>query len=241
MTSRRLQLRALSGWATAAMLSIAAFAVAYLLDTLSPVIDAWAARQPAGGPATQVARVSAAVDALVVPVSLGLVAVSFVGWLEQARVNAKALTGTRSQPLDVERIASASAGPEPASRTRMLVRVWLGATLTTLGALAAGLYAFRDSADEAAGLHDHIVTGRPVDGALAAGLFARQIAVRFPSALLLVVAAVLALFVVHRITSAQYAQAERFRKARSVQPKTQDRIVADLTVDDTVVGGTIGA
>jgi hypothetical protein len=133
----------------------------------------------------------------------------------------------------------------------VLVWLWWVALVSAVGAFTAGLVVWSASAQEAGELRTRVVAGQPFDAALAVGLFSRQVTLRLPSAVLFVVAAVLALLMIARVTNAQYARVAKLRGASQVPIKNLWSGSADWTVDldpertavvpSGALGGTIGA
>ena len=250
-----LHVRAISGWATAAMLSIAGCAIAYLLDTLSPLLEAGAV---ADGPraAQRMSVVSSVTDGALAVV-FGLAALAFLVWVGRARANLTALyegpaersarrpgrlglvvwfipvTNLILPPLQVADLAAKSVGRSRPRRARRrlaaLVWTWWVALMATLGALAFAVVGGLANVRELAGIRASMVAGLPVDQPLARHLLARQVELRLPSAALVVLAAALAIVVIAKVTGAQYAKVARLRAAPAVPPKKalQD---GDLTV-----------
>lgn len=253
-----LHVRAISGWATAAMLSIAGCAIAYLLDTLTPLLEAWALTR--GPQSAQRAGGVAAVITGLLAVSLGLAAIAFLVWAGKARANLAVLydgpversarrwtpqsdrlavaawfipvTNLILPPLQIAELAVKSVGrSRPRSARRriaVLVWAWWAAVLAAAGALVVAVAAGLANVRELAGIRASRLSGLPVDQALARHLLGRQVALRLPSAALLVLAAVLAVLVVARITNAQYAKVARLRMAPAVPD--EKAMAGDLTV-----------
>jgi hypothetical protein len=223
-----MRVRAISGWATTAMFAIAAFALAYLLDTLGPLVDAWAARR--AGTGARLAGVVQELGRAVPALTLALAVVSFVVWAAKARTNVRVLNRQRTSldrlplglwlilpPLQMLDLAARSVGRSTTLRRRAVRLVWLwwAAFGSALAALVGGLVAGADNAAETAALRARVAAGEPVDAGLAVDLFGRQVALRLPSAALFVVAAVLALLVIARVTNGQYAKVARLRRLHS--------------------------
>jgi hypothetical protein len=249
MSRTRLRVRPIAGWATAAMAAIAACTLAYLWRAFEPLLDAWAARHVAGwvGVVDRAATVTFAGTAV-------LATVLFLVWLTKARANVKVFRGGRFTARDrfavgvwlvpvtnlvlpllqTTDLAVASAGRDPKARRRMttLVGLWWGAVMAAVLAYAGSVYLGSGYTQELNQLHDGVAAGRPVDVSLAADLFGGEVARRLPSVVLILLAAVLALVVVARITGAQYARVARLRGAPPVPRKTALRSTAD---DWTVV------
>src|SRR5262249_52456436 len=116
-------------------------------------------------------------------------------------------------PMQIAALAVKSVGrsrPRTARRRiSLLVWAWWTALLAAAVALAVAVGAGLPKVRELAGIHASLVPGQPVDQPLARHLLGREVALRLPSAALLVLAAALALLVVARITSAQYAKVAR--------------------------------
>jgi hypothetical protein len=248
-TQTRLRVRPIAGWATATMAAIAACTLAYLWCTFEPLLDAWAAHRTAGW----VGRVDLAAK-VAFGATAGVATVLFLVWLTKARANVRVFRGGRFTmrerlavvvwlipatnlvlPLmQVTDLAVAGAGRDPVRRRRMttLVGLWWGANLATLLAYAGAAYEDRRYAVELHDLHDGTARGKAVDTALAADLFGGEVARALPSVVLILLAAVLALNVVARITGAQYARVARLRGAQRASGRTALRSTAD---DWTVV------
>jgi hypothetical protein len=249
MTRTRLRVRPIAGWATAAMAAIAACTLAYLWRAFEPLLDAWAARRVVGwvGVVDRAAMVAFAGTAV-------LATVLFLVWLTKARANVKVFRGGRFTARDrfavgvwlvpvtnlvlpllqTTDLAVASAGRDPKARRRMttLVGLWWGAVMAALLAYAGSVYLGSGYTQELNQLHDGVAAGQPVDVSLAADLFGGEVARQLPAVVLILLAAVLALVVVARITGAQYARVARLRGAPPVPRKTALRSTAD---DWTVV------
>jgi len=248
-TQTRLRVRPIAGWATATMAAIAACTLAYLWWTLEPLLDAWAARREVAW----VGRVDLAAE-VAFGGTAGVATVLFLVWLTKARANMRVFRGGRFTMRDrlaavvwlipatnlvlplmqVTDLAVASAGRDPGARRRMttLVGLWWGANLATLLAYAGAVYEGRGYAIELHDLHQGTARGKAVDAALAGDLFGGQVARTLPSVVLILLAAVLALVVVARVTGAQYARVARLRGAQRVSGRTALRSTAD---DWTVV------
>jgi hypothetical protein len=242
------------------MLSIAGFAVAYLLDTLSPLLDAWAVRRSPG--AAQDVSVVTALGTGLVAVTFALAALSFLVWAAKARANADVLFRGHSSPYErrsiFDRMANAvwfipvtnlilppiqvadlamssvgkSRGKGARRRLGALVWVWWTMLIAALSTATLALIAGDSSAQELAEIRSAMVNGEPVEVPLAVDLFGQEVAQRLPSASLFVVAAALALLVVAKVTNAQYAKVARLRGRPSLQGRSALRAAAD---DWTVV------
>jgi hypothetical protein len=227
------------------MLSIAGCAIAYLLDTLSPLLEAWAV---ANGPraAQRVSVVSSVADGTLA-VMFGLAAITFLVWFGRARANLSVLyegpaersarradrlglvvwfiplTNLILPPVQVADLAMKSVGrsrPRWArQRLAALVWIWWTGLLAALGALTFAVAAGLANVRELAEIRASMIAGLPVDQPLARHLLARQVELRLPSAALLVLAAVLAMLVIAKVTRAQYAKVARLRMAPAVPPK----------------------
>jgi hypothetical protein len=240
------------------MLSIAGCATAYLLDTLQPLLDAWTLhRSPAT--AQRASIVSAVVDGAVA-VLFVLAVISFLTWTAKARANIAVLyqgparrssrgedriaigvwfipvTNLILPPLQIADLAVKSIGRSRPRCTRrnlaILVWVWWAGLMAALGAIVVGVVAGLDDTRELAGIRAAMLAGQAVEQPLALHLFGRQVALRLPSAALLVLAAALAVVMIAKITSAQYAKVARLRGAPPVPDSWALRAVAD---DRTVV------
>ena len=273
--SRRPRVRAISGWATIAMLSIAVFTVAYLLDTLAPLVDVWAVQRD--DVRVERLRTIAATGRQVMFAALVLAVLAFVVWEARARANVAVLARGRAvrpptlaerlsfwlwflpvtnlvlPPIRIAEAAASSVDRNQTARRRMRVLVWLWwvVFMLAVGAFVTGLVTWSASAQEAGELRTRVEAGQPLDAALAIGLFSRQVTLRLPSAVLFVVAAVLALLMIARVTNAQYARVAKLRGASQVPIKNLWSGSADWTVDldpertavvpSGALGGTIGA
>ncbi|WP_432831640.1 hypothetical protein [Dactylosporangium sp. CA-092794] len=222
-------IRAISGWATAAMLGLAATALVYLVIAFVPLADLWAAHHP--GQRASAAAAAIRLSAWAALALAGAVAaVATGGWAGRARANLEAF-GVRSR-----RIAHGSVGRSPALRRRMTALVWLlrGSLLAGCAAALLGWLAGQDNAAEIGDVRAQAAAGRPVDGALAADLFGRQLVLRLPAAALFVIAAAVAVVLVARVTSAQYGRVARLRGAAEAPDPARRSFVLRG-------GGTIGA
>jgi hypothetical protein len=249
--------------------------VAYLLDTLAPLVDVWAVQRR--DPRAEQLRTIAAGGRQVMLAALGLAVLTFIVWEARTRANVAVLARGRAvrppslaerlsfwlwflpvtnlllPPVRIAEAAASSVHRNQVSRRRMRVLVWLWwvVLVSAVGALAAGLVVWSASAQEADQLRTRVVAGEPLDAALAVGLFSRQVTLRLPSAVLFVVAAVLALLMIARVTNAQYARVAKLRGASQVHLKALWSGSADWTVDldpertavvpSGALGGTIGA
>jgi len=236
------QVRAISHWATAAMLGIAGSALVYLLIAFVPLADLWAVHRPGASPSALAGTVRIAAWILL-GMTVAVAAFAFTGWARRAKSNLVAF-GTRSRKL-----THGSVGRSPVLRRRMTILTWLfwsslgtGILTTALGAVA-GL----DNAGEIDDVRAQAAGGQPVDSVLAAHLFGRQLTLRLPGAALFVIAAVFALLLIARTTSAQYGRVARLRGATVLPPAfaalrsaSDDwTVVLPVPVVPTGVGGTI--
>jgi hypothetical protein len=232
------RVRAISGWATGAMCSIAGFALVFLLGAFSPLVEAWAVRDPGARVPMLATR---AVGGLLI-VGLGLAAMTWLVWSAKAAANVAVLVRKRPAkarpPVRMVRLAASSVGPDNPVRQRRTVRLvwaWGAASLSAVLAFAAGWDAQRANAQELADIRAAMATGDRVDAPLARALFSRELVARLPAAVLVVAAAVLALLVIARVTNAQYTRVvslTRRRRAHHVPDKPALRATAD---DWTVV------
>ncbi|MFG2038322.1 hypothetical protein [Dactylosporangium sp. NPDC048998] len=199
-------IRAISRWATVAMLGVAATALVDLAIAFLPLADLWAAHHP--GPESAALATTIRIGAWTALAVTGVVtAVAAGGWAARARSNLAAF-GVSSR-----RITHGSVGPLPGLRRRMTVLTWL-LRATLLSGCAAMLVAWLAGLDNAAEIADvrrQAAAGLRVDDALAAHLFGRQLVLRLPAAALFVAAAVVALLLIARVTSAQYGRVARLR------------------------------
>lgn len=237
------------------MLSIAGCAIAYLLDTLSPLLQAWALTH--GPRAAERASTAAALTTGTLAVMLALAALAFLVWAGKARANLAVLydgpaersanpesgrlavaawfipvTNLIVPPMQIAELAVRSVGrsrPRQARRRiATLVWTWWAVLLAAAGALVVAVVAGLANLRELAGIHASLIAGLPIDRPLAQHLLGRQVALRLPSAALLVLAAVLAVLVVARVTNAQYAKVARLRAAPAVP--AEKALAGDLTV-----------
>jgi hypothetical protein len=199
-------IRAISHWATAAMLGVAGTALAYLVIAFVPLADMWAVRRPGPDAAALAGTVRIAAWALLGGAAV-VAAVATGGWVGRARSNLVAF-GVRSR-----RLAHGSVGRSPALRRRMTVLTWLfrASLLTACGVALLGYLAGLDNAGEIGEVREQAAAGGRVDDALAAHLFGRQLMLRLPGAALFVIAAGFALLLIARVTSAQYGRVARLR------------------------------
>ncbi|GAA0730038.1 hypothetical protein GCM10010199_44960 [Dactylosporangium roseum] len=236
------RIRAISHWATTAMLGVAGTALAQLLIAFVPLADIWAAHRPGAGAAALAATVRIVAWILLAATAL-VAAIAFAGWLTRARSNLAAFG------VEPRKVTTGSVGRSPELRRRMTVLSWLfrvsllAACLVTGLGLVAGL----DNVDEIGDVRDQAAAGHPVDGALVADLFGRQLMLRLPGAALFVVAAVFALLLIARTTSAQYGRVARLRGVTllpaaitALRPANDDwTVVLPAHATPTTVGGTI--
>jgi hypothetical protein len=139
-------------------------------------------------------------------------------------------------PIQIADLAVTSVGRSRGRgvRRRMAVLVWAwwAMLLAALFAAGLGLVAGGDNAQELAGIRSSMASGEPVEVPLAVGFFGHQVAQQLPAAALFVVAAVLAMLLVARVTNAQYAKVARLRGPAVAPTRSALRAVAD---DWTVV------
>jgi len=110
--------------------------------------------------------------------------------------------------------------PWPARRRlATLVWAWWTVLLATLGALTFAVVAGLANVRELAEIRASMIAGLPVDRPLARHLLGREVELRLPSTALLVLAAVLGMLVIAKVTRAQYAKVDRLRMAPAVPPK----------------------
>jgi hypothetical protein len=242
------------------MLSIAGFAVVYLLDSLSPLLDAWAVRRSTA--AAQTVSIVTAAGTGLVAVTFALAALSFLVWVAKARANVNVLFRGSERPRGllgvIDRFAAAvwfipftnlvlpplqmadlavgsvgrSRGGGARRRMALLVWAWWATLVAALCAAGLGLVAGSDHAQELAGIRSAMAAGEPVEVPLAVDLLCHQVVQRLPSASLFVVAAALALLLVARVTNAQYAKVARLRGPTMSPTRSALRAAAD---DWTVV------
>jgi hypothetical protein len=215
-------IRALSRWATVAMVAVAGSALVYFASALLPLADLWSAHRPGAGRAALAAALRTAAW-VALGTGLAVAAVAVGGWAARARSNLAAFgAGSR-------RLARGSVGRSPAIRRRMTALVWLLRAALFAGCAAAllGHLAGLDNAAEIGQVRAQAAAGRPVEHGLADHLFGRQLVLRLPGAALLVLAAALAVLLIGRVTSAQYGRVAHLR--------------GTLMVPAAADGGTIGA
>ncbi|GAA3297458.1 hypothetical protein Dvina_49010 [Dactylosporangium vinaceum] len=196
-------IRAISSWATAAMVFAAAAALTNLAMAFLPVVDLHAVHHP--GPATTALATALRLVAGVLLGGFALAfAVAWAGWSSRARKNLQGF-GVRSR-----RVVD-SIGRAPDVRRRMTTLTWAlrGAVLAGGLALLLAWLGGRSTAGEIADVRAQARSGHPVDDALAAHLFGREVLLYLPSAALFVLVAVLALLFIARVTSAQYGRVAR--------------------------------
>jgi hypothetical protein len=190
--------------------------------------------------------VSSAADGTLAVV-VGLAAITFLVWVGRARANQSVLyegpaersarhedrlgavvwfipvTNLILPPVQVADLAMKSVGRSRPRRARQriaaLVWVWWAGLLAALGALTVAVVAGLANVRELAEIRASMIAGLPVDQPLARHLLGRQVELRLPSAALLVLAAVLAMLVIAKVTRAQYAKVARLRMASAVPPK----------------------
>ncbi|MET7417680.1 hypothetical protein [Dactylosporangium sp. NPDC005555] len=202
------QIKAISSWATAAMLSVAAAALAHLCVAFVPLADIWAAHRP-GSDASAVRIGAWAVLAVAVVTAWA----AFAGWAGRARSNLAAFGIRPASAVPLLDVAVGSVGRAPALRRRMTVLTWLWwlGLLLTLAAAVLGVLAGLDNVREIGDVRDRVAAGGAVDRALVSHLFGRQLLLRLPGAVLGIVTAVSALLLIARVTSAQYGRVARIR------------------------------
>ncbi|MGI5245484.1 hypothetical protein [Dactylosporangium sp. CA-139066] len=199
-------IRALSTWATVAMAAVAGTALVYLAITLLPLVDLWAARHPGPGRAALAGALRIAGWVLLAAVA-ALSAVAAGVWGARARSNLAAF-GVRTR-----RLAHGSVGRSPGLRRRVTALVWSlwGALLAGGAATVHGVLAGLPNRAEIGAVREGVAAGGPVDRALAADLFGRQLVLGLPGAALFVLAAAAAVTLIAAVTSAQYGRLARLR------------------------------
>ncbi|WP_238015595.1 hypothetical protein KZZ52_55530 [Dactylosporangium sp. AC04546] len=202
------RVRAIAHWATAAMLAVAAAALANLALAFAPLADIWAAHRPGAEPSALAGTVRIVI-ALALAASLTAAAVAAWGWHARARANLVAFG------VSDRRVITGSVGRVPRLRRSMVVLTWVFRGLVLAGAVATvlGVLSGLDNAGEIGHVRHLAAAGEPVDRALVAGLFGRQLVLRLPGAALLVGAAGAAVLLIARTTSAQYGRIARLRTA----------------------------
>jgi hypothetical protein len=233
------QIRAISSWATAAMLAVAAAALTHLCVAFLPLVDVWAAHRPG----SDVGAVRLAAWAVLATTVVTAWAV-FAGWSRRARSNLVAFGIRTTSKMPLMDVAVGSVGRAPALRRRMTVLTWLWwlSLLLALTAVGLGVLAGLDNLREIDDVRERVAAGGTVDRALVSHLFGRQLLLRLPGAALGIAAAVFALVLIARVTSAQYGRVARIRGA--AVPRATLRALRSTDEDWTVVlplavGGTI--
>lgn len=233
------QIKAISSWATAAMLAVAAAALTHLCVAFLPLLDIWAAHRP--GSDVSAVRIGGWV---VLAVAVLVAWIMFAGWARRARSNLVAFGIRTTSAMPLFDVAVGSVGRAPALRRSMTVLTWLWwlSLLAALVAVALGVLAGLDNLREIDDVRDRVAAGGTADRALVSHLFGRQLLLRLPGAVLSVVAAVFALVLIARVTSAQYGRVARIRG--SAAPRATLRSLRAGDEDWTVVlplaaGGTI--
>ncbi|WP_426507928.1 hypothetical protein ACPPVO_56375 [Dactylosporangium sp. McL0621] len=213
-------IRAISGHASAAMLLVAAAALVNLGIAFLPLADLHALHHPGRESAALAITLRAGGWVLLAGCCLGAAA-AWAGWLVRARANLVAF-GVRSR-----RVVD-SVGRAPEVRRRMTVFTWAfrGTLLAGAATLPVASLAGRETAAEMGGVRAQARAGQPVDDALAAHLFGRELVLYLPAAALFVLAAAFALLLIAHITSAQYGRVARLR--------ARDSAVASEAVDGTI-------
>jgi len=259
------RIRPLTGRAIAASLFIAVSAVAGLVDAFVPLLGVWAAREVADSGGT------GAVDAFLLVRNLMLVAegllaipagICFVVWLYRARANLIAFPDAypRLSPgltigawfipvanlllpafvvADTARESVPADEPRRRRRLRALVWFWwisyIGASIVAYAALFGG------SSSEEAFLEGRLRAGETVDLGRARDLYGADVVAQLPGAMLWLLAAVLVIMVMHRITAAQYDRMDALRYG-GTPPIPQQRTPAPASeAPEASAGATIGA
>src|SRR6266508_111508 len=236
--SRRI--RSLAGWATAATIGVATYALLGMVDAFVPLVGVWAAREAsssgASAPATMFMLLQDAIS--VAPVGCSLAAgVCFLVWLYRARANLGAFYDAHHRlPLGlavgswflpvanlvlpgmvVADAARESVPPgDPRRRRRLVALVWSWWTVYVVATVAAFAGSFAGSTSERELLESRLRAGESVDVGRARELYGQLVVARLPGALLWLAAAVLVILVVHRINAAQYDRIDGFRQPRPV-------------------------
>jgi hypothetical protein len=249
--------RSLHGWATSAMLCVAAAALAVLLAAFVPLVEVWAAyrvaRTGGTGPYAIVLVTESGVWAAVVLAHLAAGVCALV-WLRRAYANLRALPGARPkyQPglavaawfipfanLVLPALVVADLAGYAGRRVRWLVWAWWAAYVAAgvawwVGFLSADRHAV---ADVAAGLR----SGTAGDPGVASHVLAHLVAGRLPWAVLSLAAAVLFLAVVDRVTAAQYASFDALRRPAGPPPFIPVQVVREVPVRPATPVGRPGA
>jgi len=196
---------ALSGRANAAMLLLAAAALVNLAMAFLPLADLHAAHHPGPEPAALATTLRAGGRALLA----GCVVaggVAWAGWFIRARANLAAF-GVRSRRV----VDSVGRAPEVRRQITVLTWAFRGTVLAGAATLPVAWLAGRATAAEAGGVRARARAGHPVDDALAAHLFGRELLLHLPAAAFFVLATALGLMLIAHVTSAQYGRVARLR------------------------------
>jgi len=207
------RLRPPSGWANAAIVSLAVAGLVDLMFAFLPLASMWAVRDAAdrGGETAGLVVIVSTVAYATLAVLVHLVCAGcLAGWLGRMAGAARAL---RVSPWPGPLAAAAYFVPVgnlflpplitatvagPARRSRTLVWAWWATWLGALVLLATGTAL--SASPELARMIAEVGDGRTVDVGRATGLLGLQIAGRLPGATLCVAAAVLGMLVVHIVT-----------------------------------------
>lgn len=213
------------------MLAIAVTTVLVFIQAFAPLVEVWAAGRAARSGGSAPAAVAAAVELVVLAgllIGYALAGLTFLGWLARAYRNVPALGGAPPRfgaglavgawfipvanwvlpYLVVADLARASAtGADSSGPDRVavrLVRAWWPAFLGTGLLLAVGLAV--GQAGEMSRARSAMAGGRSVDLDLVRHVVGEQVLARLPAAVACLVTAVLAVTLVDRVTSGQYAR-----------------------------------
>ncbi|WP_433080550.1 hypothetical protein ACQP1P_43425 [Dactylosporangium sp. CA-052675] len=200
-------IRAISGPAAAAMLGVAAAALVNLGVAFLPLADLHAVHHPGVESATLALFLRWFARTLLVGCLL-VAAVAWAGWLLRARGNLAAFGVPSRRVVD-------SVGRAPELRRRVTILQWscYGTASVALVWVWVAWLAGRETAAEIASVREQARAGHPVDDALAAHLFGRELILHLPPAALFVLAAGAALLLIANVTSAQYGRVARLRGA----------------------------
>jgi hypothetical protein len=226
--------RALNGWATAAVFTVAVSALTALVFAFVPLVEVWQAREVAStggtGPAAVVALTRLGVFALLVLAHLAAW-ICVLGWLYRAYANLRAFPDVRPEfpvglalagwfipfanlvlpALVVSDLARGSDPPGPAGRrTRLLV--WLWWPLYVLSGLVAAVGSGYADDGQLAAVRAALDSGDTVDVGVAGEVFGREVAGLLPGMVLYLFSGVLLVILIHRVTAAQYDRIDLLRQ-----------------------------
>ncbi len=260
--SRRI--RSLAGWATAATIGVATYALLGMVDAFVPLVGVWAAREAsssgASAPATMFMLLQDAISVAQVGCSLAA-GVCFLVWLYRARANLGAFYDAHPRlPLGlavgswflpvanlvlpgmvVADAARESVPPgDPRRRRRLVALVWSWWTVYVVATVAAFAGSFAGSTSERELLESRLRAGESVDVGRARELFGELVVARLPGALLWLAAAVLVIMIMHRIAAAQYDRVDALREGRPGTVPVQRPPAPSSGVPEASTGATIG-